>query len=322
VSSENDERQATEVEAPGRLQTFVFADLAGYTAMAEAMGDEAAADVAAQFCADVRTLLGDYGAEEVKAIGDAVMLRVADPGEALHLAARIVCEFATRHRSLRVRVGMHTGTAVQRDGDWFGSAVNLASRVADVARAGEVVMTAATRAAAAEALAASRVRSRGRKRFKNVADAVELFALELDESVRRLPIDPVCHMAVDPDQATERTVYDGVEYHFCSSTCARAFGENPRHYVRQPSQRAELLVSDGARERATEQLARAYRKGRIGARELEERVEQVLSARTRADLQAALLNLPRPWRRRRWPIALLRWLTRPIRRVGRRRRSR
>jgi adenylate cyclase len=322
VSSENDEHQATEVEATGRVQTFVFADLAGYTAMAEAMGDEAAADVAARFCGDVRALLGDYGAEEVKAIGDALMLRVSDPGEALHLAARIVCEFATRHRSLRVRVGMHTGSAVQRDGDWFGSAVNLASRVADVARAGEVVMTAATRAAAAEALAASRVRSRGRKRFKNVTDPVELFALELDESVRRLPIDPVCHMAVDPDQTTERTVYDGVEYHFCSSTCARAFDGDPRRYVRQPSQRAELLISDGARERATEQLATAYRKGRIGAHELEERVGHVLTARTRADLQTALHNLPRPWRRRRWTIAFFRWLTRPFRRVARWRRSR
>jgi adenylate cyclase len=325
LNSEDERRLGTEVEAAataGQLQTFVFADLAGYTALSEAMGDEAAADVAAELCGAIRTLLRDYGAEEVKAIGDALMLRVADAGEAVRLAARVVCEFAPRHRSLQVRVGMHTGSAVQRDGDWFGVAVNLASRVSDIAGAGEVVMTAATRAAAADGLAASRVRARGRKRFKNVTDPVEVFSLVLDESVRRLPIDPVCHMAVDPNQAPERSVYESVEYHFCSSKCAQAFAHNPRLYVRRPSQRAELLVDDGVRERATAQLGRAYRKGRIEADELEERVEQVLTARTRADLQAAMHNLARPWRRRPWPIALLRWLTRPIRRLRRRRRSR
>ena len=55
--------------------TFLFADISGFTALTEAHGDEEAADLAGQFFADVRVLLGEHGAEEVKTLGDAVMIR-------------------------------------------------------------------------------------------------------------------------------------------------------------------------------------------------------------------------------------------------------
>jgi class 3 adenylate cyclase len=143
--------------------TFVLADLAGYTALTEAHGDEHAAE----FCAAVRALLDQHGAEEVKVIGDAMLVRVSEPDQALRLAARIVSGYGARHRRLGIRVGVHTGTAVRRDGDWFGSAVNLASRVADLARAGEVLLTDATRQTLQSGLA---LRELGPRSFKNVAE--------------------------------------------------------------------------------------------------------------------------------------------------------
>ena len=85
--------------------TFVFADLAGYTALTEAHGDERAAEVAAAFCEELRALLGGYGAEEVKAVGDALIVRVPDTGQAVHLAARIVGDFGARERALGVPSG-------------------------------------------------------------------------------------------------------------------------------------------------------------------------------------------------------------------------
>lgn len=117
-------------------QTFLFADLAGYTALTEAHGDEEAADAAEEFCEAVRVLLPEYEAQEVKAIGDALLVRIPDPTHAARLAARIVTDYGTRHRALGIRVGVHTGTAVRRGDDWFGSAVNLASRVADLGMPG------------------------------------------------------------------------------------------------------------------------------------------------------------------------------------------
>lgn len=214
-------------------QTFLFADLAGYTALTEAHGDDAAADAAAEFCDAVRALLPEYDAEEVKALGDALMLRVPEALPAARLAERIVCDYGSRHRALGISIGMHTGTAVRRGADWFGSAVNLASRVADVARAGEVVLTEATREALGDFIGA---RSRGRRTLKNVAHPVELFELAVgtERAPRALPVDPVCRMAVDPAMTTERQTYRDVEYHFCSSQCAAAFRRDPARHGRRP----------------------------------------------------------------------------------------
>jgi adenylate cyclase len=183
-----------------RNESFLFADLAGYTALTEAHGDEHAADAAADFCASVRTLLEEHGAEEVKAIGDAMLLRVDDPDQAVRLAARIVTGYGARRRTLGIRVGVHTGTAVRRGGDWFGSAVNLASRVADLAGSGEVLLTDATR----QALGALAVRELGPRKFKNVAEPLRVYSLALEHDAARLPVDPVCHMAVDPPRAAAR----------------------------------------------------------------------------------------------------------------------
>jgi adenylate cyclase len=303
----------------GDVATFVFADLAGYTALTEAHGDEHAADTAAEFSQAVRSLIDDYSAEEVKMIGDAMLLRVRDASHAVHLAARLIGDHGARHRSLGVRIGMHTGGAVRREGDWFGASVNVASRIADLAHAGEVLISVATKDAAEGALLPGQLRGRGRHRLKNVAEPVELFAL-VPEGVeeRRLPIDPVCRMAVDPALATEQAVYRGVEHHFCSSGCAEAFRAAPERYAGRRSDRALLLVSDQGRERTARRVARAYARGRIDAGELEERSELVWAARIRADLQAVTHDLPHPGRhvpvllRPLWPAVLL------LRRVRRR----
>ena len=286
------------------MQTFVFADLAGYTALTEAHGDERAADAAADFCHAVRAVMDDYGAEEVKTIGDALLLRVPDAGQAIHLAARLVGDYGARDRSLGVRVGMHTGVAVCRDGDWFGAAVNIASRIADQAHAGEVLLSAQTRAEADGTVLPGQLRPRGHRRLRNLSEPVEVFALiPEDLADRQLPIDPVCRMAVEPALAADHAVYRGVEYHFCSEGCAEAFRRAPERYTGRRSHRAMLLVSDDARDQAARRLARAYAKGRIDADDLEDRTELVWSARTRADLEAVTHDLPR--RRRRVPLLLV-----------------
>lgn len=209
--------------------TFVFADLAGYTALTEAHGDEHAADAAAEFCEAVRALLPEHEAEEVKAIGDALLLRASDAARAAGLAERIVCGYGSRHRVLGVRVGIHTGTAVRRGDDWFGSAVNVASRVADAAAAGEVLCTEATREAVGQAVP---VRERGQRSFKNLVQPVTLYELVLTRRAEpELPIDPVCRMAVDPARAAERRLRGQIEHYFCSERCARVFDQDPAVYI-------------------------------------------------------------------------------------------
>ena len=127
-----------------REATFAFADIAGFTALTEAQGDDHAADLAAEFCDAVRAVLPEYGAEPIKTIGDAMLICVPEPAPAIRLGTRIAHELMSAHGSPAVRVGMDHGPAVERDGDYFGAAVNLAARVSGVASGGEVLLTAST----------------------------------------------------------------------------------------------------------------------------------------------------------------------------------
>src|SRR5918999_5837844 len=130
------------------VQTFLFADLSGFTALTEAHGDEQAADLVAGFCRAVRQLLAAHQAHEVKTIGDALMLRSSDAAAAIQLALCIVHDVGAQHGFPLVRVGMHTGPAVERESDWFGSTVNLAARLSAAAAGGETLLTAKTKVAA------------------------------------------------------------------------------------------------------------------------------------------------------------------------------
>jgi hypothetical protein len=79
------------------VQTFLFADLSGFTALTEAHGDEQAADLVGGFCVAVRRLLAAHRAQEVKTIGDALMLRSADAAAAVQLGLCIVHNVGAQH---------------------------------------------------------------------------------------------------------------------------------------------------------------------------------------------------------------------------------
>src|SRR5689334_19372736 len=98
---------------------FVFADLAGYTALTEAHGDEHAADMAASFYSHARSLLERCQGEEVKVIGDEMMARIRDPAAAIEFALDLSQHSMRRHEQLAVRVGLHFGPALHRGTDWF-----------------------------------------------------------------------------------------------------------------------------------------------------------------------------------------------------------
>lgn len=213
--------------------TFLFADIAGFTALTEAHGDEEAAQLVGDFAECVRAELPASGGREVKTIGDAVMLCVPEPAAAVHLALRIAHEVMTGHGAPPVRVGLHHGPAVERDGDYFGAAVNLAARVAAEASGGEVLLTARTAALAPDPHGVL-YEPRGRRELRNVREPVDLFAaVRVGESTQAaLPRDPVCRMGVEPERAAGRLVYDDAAYFFCTLACAAQFARHPERFVR------------------------------------------------------------------------------------------
>jgi adenylate cyclase len=159
----------------GRLHTFLFADLVGFTALAELHGDDVAADVAVRFGAEAARLATEHGARLVKSLGDAVMIRSDDAADAVLLGTRLHEALATIPGMPPVHVGMHTGRAVERGGDWFGAAVNLAARVSDAARGGELLVTEATVAAAGD-IRGVELECLGPQTFKKVSGSTSVYA--------------------------------------------------------------------------------------------------------------------------------------------------
>jgi len=210
--------------------TFVFADIAGFTALTEAHGDEEAVALVEAFIDRVCGELPSIAGEHVKTIGDALMLRIPHPGDAILLGLDVSQQTLGSHGAVPVRVGLHHGPSVERNGDYFGAAVNLAARVAGVAAGGEVLVSGPT-AALVPDLEGVVYESRGRHQLRNVSEPLELFTvLRLDANTERLPIDPVCRMAVDPDRAPGRLVHGGVAYFFCSLSCAGQFAQQPERF--------------------------------------------------------------------------------------------
>lgn len=155
--------------------TFLFADLVGFTAFTERVGDDVAADVAVAFQAAARRLAEEHDCEVVKCLGDAVMIHGRSAARVVALALRIARELAHEPWCPPLRMGVHSGTAVRRGGDWYGSTVNVAARLTDAASGGEVLISLTTRELVASSPRMT-IADRGARSFKNVGEPVGVFA--------------------------------------------------------------------------------------------------------------------------------------------------
>ncbi|MEX0663825.1 MAG: adenylate/guanylate cyclase domain-containing protein [Acidimicrobiia bacterium] len=211
-------------------QTVLFADLAGFTALTEAHGDLDAADVATRFSAlTISALAGET--RLVKTIGDAVMLAGTGPESMVTTALALLRAVDEEPFFPTVRIGVHSGPVVEREGDLYGATVNLAARLAAHAHAGEILATGPVVAQLSDSRN-TRVSSLGELTFKNVPAPIEVFSIEdPTRAIDAETTDPVCHMVVDADDAPARLPYGDRRYFFCSFACAQKFAEHPERYV-------------------------------------------------------------------------------------------
>lgn len=126
---------------PGAREIGVaFADVVGFTRLGEAVPPEDLERLASRLV-DLAREVAAPPVRLTKAIGDAVMLVCPDPAKLLDAVLEL--SGAADHDATfpQLRAGVAWGWAVSRAGDWFGSPVNVASRVTDVARPGAVLVT-------------------------------------------------------------------------------------------------------------------------------------------------------------------------------------
>lgn len=131
----------TDLSASGQLtHGFLFADLRGYTAFAEARGDSAAAELLDRYRALVRGVISTTDGVEIKTEGDSFYLVFPSASRAVSAGLAIVAAAAESAATdpghpIQVGVGIHAGEAEERPDGYVGSAVNLAARVCSVADA-------------------------------------------------------------------------------------------------------------------------------------------------------------------------------------------
>ena len=136
--------------------TFLFTDIEGSTSLWERAPD-AMRDALAEHDEILRRIAGEHRGSVFKTFGDAFCCAFARPLDAL-VAAVAVQRALSAHpwpsdvRDIRVRIGIHTGTAVERDGDYFGPTVNRVARLMSIGSGGQVLVSSATAALLRESL--------------------------------------------------------------------------------------------------------------------------------------------------------------------------
>jgi class 3 adenylate cyclase len=142
---------------PG-LRIIMFTDIVGSTAMTQRLGDKAAMTIVDAHDSIVREALASHEGREVKHLGDGIMAVFVRAEAAVNCASLIHANFARRGvedagEPVRLRVGIASGEPVERLGDFFGSAVQLAARLCAHATPGHtLVSTSVTELCAASGI--------------------------------------------------------------------------------------------------------------------------------------------------------------------------
>jgi adenylate cyclase len=161
---------------PGARQiTVAFADLVGFTRLGEVVSAEELGQLANRL-AHLAREVAVPPVRFIKTIGDAAMFVCPDPLPMLDVVLKLVESVDTDNDFPRLRAGVASGMAVSRAGDWFGSPVNVASRVTSVARPGTVLAAETVWEALGETGQFSGSFA-GARRLKGIKNEVRLFRI-------------------------------------------------------------------------------------------------------------------------------------------------
>lgn len=132
----------------GRTVTIMFSDIEGSTTMNERVGDARWLEILHRHNQIVRDAVAREQGNEVKSQGDGFMITFPSPDVAVRASLAIQQAIEEHNRAhtaeaFQVRIGLHAGPVIERDGDFFGRNVALAARVAAAATGGQILVTEA-----------------------------------------------------------------------------------------------------------------------------------------------------------------------------------
>jgi adenylate cyclase len=165
-----------------RPPAICFLDITGYTRLTQERGDQAAAGLAENLNRLVQRAAMANAGKPIKWLGDGVMLYFADPGKGVRAALDLVEEVPGAGLP-PAHVGLHAGPVLFQEGDYFGTTVNVAARIAEYARPGEVLVSQQV-VDVAESTGASFVEV-GPVELKGVSGALRLHVARRSAPLRR-----------------------------------------------------------------------------------------------------------------------------------------
>jgi len=196
--------------------SIVFSDVAGSTKLYETLGDVKAREIVSSTINDMSQQVERYGGRVIKTIGDEVMSCFNDAESAVN-AAVAMQEVVTDNNEnnppgdprVAIRIGLHFGPAIlEKDGDVFGDAVNVAARMAGLAKADQIITSKDTVELLSPALRAS-TRFTDRAPLKGKQDEMDIFeVIWQQEDVTRMATDVI--MTTAPAVKLHLT-YDKIE---------------------------------------------------------------------------------------------------------------
>lgn len=160
------------------FRAIMFTDMVGSTEMATQLGDRMAVELLKAHDAIIRRCLEQYGGSEVKHLGDGIMASFADVPASVACAMKIQEELASYNEisetPIRVRIGIHAGEPVEESDGLFGSAVNMAARICDIAQTNAILVSREVRDACIDV--DLEFEPAGSETLKGFSEPVQLFS--------------------------------------------------------------------------------------------------------------------------------------------------
>jgi class 3 adenylate cyclase len=170
--------------AASGMTAILYADIADSTALTERMGDAAFRDRSRQLEERLRAVVRECGgvAVEGRTLGDGVLATFGSAREAIEAGLAMVGSGVKGQGSgrdddaLLLHVGIHAGDVLREEGNVYGGAVNIAARISDAARAGEVLVSDVVRGLARTSAGVS-FEDRGARALKGIDEEIRVWAV-------------------------------------------------------------------------------------------------------------------------------------------------
>jgi class 3 adenylate cyclase len=209
--------------------SFLIADLAGYTSLTEIHGDLSAVNVVYRYIEIINNCLNP-GSKFIERIGDEVLIMSLNPRSLLQTALNLLNAIENEADFPSIHMGLHYGKILIRDRKYFGTTLNLTSRISSHSNGGQILCSGVI----VNHIGTQNdfdFKKLGNIRFKNISNPVEVFEVRVKTNGVSLDIDPVCKMQINKEESQSNASYRDKTFYFCSHECLQVFLNKPESYV-------------------------------------------------------------------------------------------